>query len=300
MDDTIVANRKKSRRLTYSGRVISDCLLAPLLIVVVSLFTAAEAQSPLFEPRRGMLLVASPDLDDGNFSRTVVLLLKAGDDGALGLVLNRPASVRLGEAFARLDESAVGDQRMFVGGPVQRRNVSVLVHIAGAPAATAMIVPGIHLGTTQAVLEEGLKRRWTAEQWRVFVGYAGWGSGQLQSEISRGDWRLMKTDPGLIFSLPATALWASLWGRVQGHWAQFRKRPAGGPSADASGSVIAQFACEMPWSNNDASECRSPISIANSTPTPVSECKQSTMFPEGPVLLWMRANSTGTSPIGSV
>ena len=136
-------------------------------------------------PAPGLLLVATPSLDDPNFAKTVVLLVDVTPDGALGLIINRPLQATLGEVLEGVSGSAVADQQIFGGGPVSRRNVSVVIRAETQPAGARTIVEGLHLGTTRRVLNSALKANWRASRWRVFAGYAGWGPQQLQGQYSR-------------------------------------------------------------------------------------------------------------------
>src|SRR5438067_6730804 len=134
---------------------------------------------------RGQLLIAGPTLLDPNFWRTVVLVVEHTDEGALGLVLNRPSETVVGDAVPELGEVIDGDELLFIGGPVQPAAVVVLGRFED-PSASALVSfadVGV-LGTTEPTEDAGLI------EGRAFVGHAGWGPGQLDSEVERGDWFL--------------------------------------------------------------------------------------------------------------
>src|SRR5437764_155911 len=134
---------------------------------------------------RGQLLIAGPTLLDPNFWRTVVLVVEHTDEGALGLVLNRPSETVVSDAVPELEQLIDGDELLYIGGPVQPAAVVVLARFED-PSDSALIafddvgVLGSGDSTESAGVIEG----------RAFVGHAGWGSGQLDSEIERGDWIL--------------------------------------------------------------------------------------------------------------
>ncbi len=129
------------------------------------------------ESLQGQLLIASPSLNDPNFRRTVVLVTEHSDEGAAGLVLNRPSPAPVAELVPQLEELVDDGEEVWFGGPVQQEAVLVLgefldpddaaVPLFGQLGFPALDEPGdVLLATTRR---------------RVFAGYAGWGAGQLES-----------------------------------------------------------------------------------------------------------------------
>jgi putative transcriptional regulator len=159
------------------------------------------------EPLRGRLLVATPDLEDPNFFRTVVLLLEHSDEGALGVVLNRPAegTTLIGAlpAWAPLaGEPAV----LFQGGPVQPDAAIGLAHRgeSGEPDGFAPLFDD--LGTVDLQRDpDGVRPR--VDRLRVFAGYAGWGPGQLESELDANGWFVVRADPADLWTGSPEGLW---------------------------------------------------------------------------------------------
>lgn len=158
----------------------------------------AEPFLPEVHKRRleqGSVLVARESLEDPNFKDTVVLLCHCDADGAYGLVLNRPSHMPLREIFESLPEtvSSSGTSRpTYIGGPVQSTELQIL-HVGSDPAPNSMeIVPDVHLGGTWIEIEEFLSR--DPRELRLFLGYAGWGKGQLEQEIDGGSWEVWKGD----------------------------------------------------------------------------------------------------------
>src|SRR5580704_6665976 len=133
----------------------------------------------------GRLLVAAPALQDPNFIRTVVLVGVHNDEGAMGVVLNRPSDVTVGEAVPSLEEAAGGLETVFVGGPVQRTSIVLLAEFDEPDAAGLLVVGRIGFPATDA---EPDALAGTVARARVFAGYAGWGAGQLDAELDGGDW----------------------------------------------------------------------------------------------------------------
>lgn len=157
--------------------------------------------------RRGCFLIANPSLRDPNFCRTVVLLCEHGEEGSMGLVINRPTEYSLEEALSGLDLGT--DQRLWWGGPVQNQ-VALVLHrdVAGASGARE-VVGGIGLVADTDSLQLLLRDSSPLErQVRVFSGYAGWGSGQLLDEMREGSWFVAPVRADLVFDFEPENVWA--------------------------------------------------------------------------------------------
>jgi putative transcriptional regulator len=134
---------------------------------------------------KGRLLVATPALFDPNFRRTVVLVGEHSEEGAMGLVLNRPSDVTVGDAVPPLATVAGADSFVHVGGPVQPEAVLVLAEFDDPEAAATIVVGDVGFASSEGELGEvaGVTRRA-----RVFAGYSGWGPGQLEAELEEESW----------------------------------------------------------------------------------------------------------------
>ena len=140
---------------------------------------------------KGRLLVATPALFDPNFRRTVVLVGEHSDEGAMGLVLNRPSDVTVGEAVPPLAPVAGAESLVHVGGPVQPEAVLVLAEFDDPEAAATIVVGDVGFASSDGELDEvaGVTRRA-----RVFAGYSGWGPGQLEAELEEESWLVEPAD----------------------------------------------------------------------------------------------------------
>ena len=151
-------------------------------------------------------LLAMPNMADPNFSGAVVLIAEHNDRGALGLVLNKPTTMTLGALLQRIDlasEAAIEDRTpVFYGGPVHTDRGFVLHQPRGDWNSTVEISPEIALTTSKDVLE-AVAGGGGPERLLVTLGYAGWGPGQLEAEISQNAWLTVKADPALLFDTPA-------------------------------------------------------------------------------------------------
>ncbi len=177
----------------------------------------------------GRLLVASPALPDPNFDRTVVLLLAHGEEGAAGVVLNRPSAMGVGEPLPKWERLAAEPPVVFVGGPVAPGGAICL-----ATAPEPVPDPGEAAGWTPLLDDLGtvdLERDpddvgigVTAV--RVFAGYAGWGAGQLEREISVGAWFVLPARRGDAMSDDPGGLWKRVLRRSGGRLALVAAYPA--------------------------------------------------------------------------
>ena len=171
---------------------------------------------------RGQLLVAGPTLLDPNFHRTVVLVVEHDDDGAMGLVLNRPSPIPADQAIPELSDALEPDQRLWVGGPVQTTSVVVLADFAGSALRSMPVQGDLGLVLPDSDLEEvgGSVRRA-----RAFLGYAGWGPGQLDAELERDDWIVAAFREADAFNEDPERLWSQVLGRKGGTYALLATMP---------------------------------------------------------------------------
>ena len=159
------------------------------------------------------LLVAMPDLADPNFRRTVVLLVHNDADGTIGLVLNRTTDLSAADLCETLDVEWRGDSDWTVswGGPVQPNTGWVVAGdeaLGGLPEATRF-AEGLWFAGSLDALRCVASR--PPSQLRLFLGYAGWGPGQLEGEIAAGAWVIAPLDPRAIFETSEEDLWAHAW-----------------------------------------------------------------------------------------
>jgi putative transcriptional regulator len=170
----------------------------------------------------GQLLLASPTLEDPNFLRTVVLIGMHSDDGALGLVLNRPSNSSVAEAVPELEPMLSSEDPVFVGGPVQSSAIVMLAEFTDPDPAGMLVLGRIGLPSPDASLDELAGA--TARR-RVYAGYAGWGEGQLDAELERGDWIAEDPLPDDVFCEQPERLWSEVLTRKGGRYALLARMP---------------------------------------------------------------------------
>jgi putative transcriptional regulator len=181
---------------------------------------------------RGRLLVAGPTLQDPNFVRTVVLVGEHNDEGALGVVLNRPSDTTVGEAVPDLEDLAGAEDPVHVGGPVQPSAVLVLAEYAEPEAAPQLVTGDVGFLALEDEDEQVIDHDGTPlRRARVFAGYAGWGPGQLEEELAREDWIVTESEAEDVFDEDATTLWSRVLDRQGGHMRLVARMPLD-PSAN--------------------------------------------------------------------
>jgi putative transcriptional regulator len=169
---------------------------------------------------QGKLLVSSPSLIDPNFRKTVVLIAHHDEEGALGLVLSRPSDVAAVEAVPVLDGLPGADDPVLVGGPVQPEAFMVLAEFEDVDEAAAPIIDG--LGFMPADAEPGdlaIKRL------RLFAGYSGWGSGQLEDELEDDSWIVVDAAADDAFADDPDVLWRTVLQRKGGAFSLMENMP---------------------------------------------------------------------------
>ena len=137
------------------------------------------------ESLSGQLLLASPALRDPNFRRTVVLVGMHSEEGAMGVILNRPSESTVGEAVPALEGAIDADETVYVGGPVQPSSVMLLAEFADPTLAELLVLGRIGFPSPETDIDELAQ---ATERGRVFAGHTGWGAGQLDAELADGDW----------------------------------------------------------------------------------------------------------------
>jgi putative transcriptional regulator len=156
------------------------------------------------------LLIAMPAMGDPNFSQTVALICDHGPRGALGLILNKPLEMRMGEVFAQLDigigTGSVADRPVLRGGPMQTDRGFVVHRAGGQWESTLKVSDAIHVTTSRDILTSIARGEGPGEA-VIALGYAGWDSGQLEEEIRANAWLNAPVDSGIIFDLPFESRW---------------------------------------------------------------------------------------------
>ena len=140
----------------------------------------------------------------------LVLLLSAGPGGSMGLIINKPSATKVSSGFGGIGSMSRGSDPLFYGGPVGGHVLLMLRRADRAPDDWAAVVDRVFVTNSRMAMMDALMTARTDDEVRVYAGYAGWGAGQLEREIGRGDWHLLPADAGLIFRRDMTKLWPEL------------------------------------------------------------------------------------------
>ncbi len=160
----------------------------------------------------GTLLVASPELGDPNFSHTVVLVLRSDENGAIGVILNRPTTLEPAKVFPELAAN-IGTYtgKLFRGGPVAPTRLLFLVRgLAAATVEGPEIIAKVFLSGNPDSLPDIVRLADGTNELRMYAGHAEWVPGQLDREIAAGGWQTVPGSAELVFHTNPTALWAEL------------------------------------------------------------------------------------------
>lgn len=181
---------------------------------------------------RGKFLVAGRRLGDPNFRKTVILLVRYGPDGAMGLIINRPLAVKLSTILPDIKELAQSTEPLYIGGPVEPSAVLLLVKSLKQPESATAVMADVYLTSSVGALRRLIEKRNKSERFRIFAGYAGWAPHQLESECKRGDWFVLDADHKTLFDRKSAEIWPELIQRAAVKWVRFEFRH----SMEANGS----------------------------------------------------------------
>jgi putative transcriptional regulator len=168
------------------------------------------------------LLIASPSLLDANFHRTVVLIAHHDDEGAMGVVLNRPTATTVGEALPDVEDIVGPEEAVFAGGPVATDGVMILAELTD-PSLAALRLDD-DLGFIAVEVDDGAISAATRRA-RAFAGHAGWGPGQLESELEEEAWFVEPALHDDAFTTAPEELWSSVLRRKGGSYALVARMP---------------------------------------------------------------------------
>jgi len=153
-------------------------------------------------------LIAMPAMDDPYFSRSLIYIAEHNEQGALGIIVNRPIDMNLATLFEKIDVSFEPEESanlvklpVFFGGPVQTDRGFVLHRPVGEWQSTLVVNQDVGLTSSRDVLQS-VAREGTPREVMVTLGYSGWGAGQLEHELAQNSWLTVKADPHILFDLP--------------------------------------------------------------------------------------------------
>ena len=161
-------------------------------------------------PSKGKFLVATSRITDPRFREAVILLINYDKNGTLGLIINRPTEVKLSTLFPGVKELQKRVDTAFVGGPVGMEQCFILIRSAVPPEESLHVFRDIYVSTSMSLLKRAAQGGKGGERFRLYAGYAGWAAGQLEQELSGGDWHILQADPETVFSKDPEKIWQDL------------------------------------------------------------------------------------------
>ena len=180
--------------------------------------------NPKTGPARGRFLIASSKLIDPNFSKTVVLLINYARHGAMGVIINRPSQIKLSTVLPDIKGLKQRPDTVYMGGPVARNQIILLVKSKTQPKESFHVFGNIYIGPNVTVIQQMIDRSDSKEAFRVYAGYAGWAAGQLDNEISRGDWHVLQADEEALFHKTPSKIWPELIRLFSSQWVRAPKQ----------------------------------------------------------------------------
>lgn len=169
----------------------------------------------------GKLLVSSKGLPDPNFAKSVILLIQYDQQGAVGLAINRRSETLISRVLQGVDTAKHASDPIYIGGPVEMETVLALVKSPKKPDDSTSVLSDVYLVPTKPALEKALATGSSGDL-RVYLGYCGWGAGQLENEVRQGGWWIFAANAGVVFDPNPGSLWPRLIVRTEQQIAEAR------------------------------------------------------------------------------
>ena len=167
------------------------------------------------------LLVASRDLADPNFTKTVILLVHDDGDKVLGLILNRRTEVQLSGALPDLKAAKGRADRIYTGGPVDASTVFAMLQSPAKVEGAPRVFDDVYLILTKTLLEQTIASRRDPDIFHIYLGYSGWTSDQLKREVELGAWFVFPADAATVFDSDPDTLWSRMIRKTEQKMARF-------------------------------------------------------------------------------
>ena len=155
---------------------------------------------------KGKFLIASRDMKDTRFSRSVILLISYDSKGAMGLIINRPSKVKLNRVLPEIKGIRPSDT-IYFGGPVEGHRLLILIRSGINPEGSYHIFGDIYVSADRKILKRLINGKESGEEFHVYIGYAGWAPGQLEKEVLKGGWHIFPADAEAVFSKKPSNIW---------------------------------------------------------------------------------------------
>jgi len=176
----------------------------------------------------GKFLVTPRDAPDPSFAQSVILLVHYDRESAVGLMINRRTTVPLSRALHNLKGAGLRSDPAFIGGPVETDTAMAMLRSNTKPDSGVQVMDRIFLIPSRTAVEKALANGKNGDDLRVYVGYCGWGPGQLDNETRLGAWYILNADAALVFDPNPDTVWSRLITRSESRVAM--AKPVGTPA----------------------------------------------------------------------
>jgi putative transcriptional regulator len=218
----LITSGKWQRLLVFAVSVLMVSGMLPFGPQASSGRDSVRLPAPSVPAERGLsegkFLVASRKVKDPRFSETVILLVQYGFHGAVGLIINRPTEVKLSTIWPDIAGLKDRNETLFIGGPMGMKQMMLLIQSGRRPADAHDVFNDVYASTSMTTLRQLTDDPVKGERFKAYTGYSGWAAGQLDREISRGDWHVMDADARTIFEKDPSEVWQELIRRLSGDW----------------------------------------------------------------------------------
>jgi putative transcriptional regulator len=174
---------------------------------------------------QGSILIMQRDAPDPLFARSVIVLAHYDSTGALGLMIHYRSDLTIRRALAGIEGAEKRTDTLFVGGPVEMEGVTALLRSSSPPANASRVAGKLYLVTSKQGIAAAFSEGRSAADLRIFLGYAGWGPGQLAREVRLGGWYIFGYDENLVFDEHPETLWKRLIEKTELLKVLFRYQP---------------------------------------------------------------------------
>ena len=208
----------RSLQVLKKPAAVTVLALGAAMALALAAGEAVAADGPQMAPARGRFLVAQRDLRDPNFRETVVLLTEYDETGAMGLIVNWPTAAPAAELIPQVDGIAERVDTIFVGGPVARQVMLMLMRSESDLPEAERIFADVHLSTSRDLLQQLVSGEVEVAEMRLYSGYAGWSPGQLDFELEAGGWLVVPAEAELVFAADPDRVWDELVRQSDVQW----------------------------------------------------------------------------------
>jgi len=193
--------------------VRSTTLTALLVLLVVAAAvpvptTAAAQGTPQLKLRPGRFLVASRKMRDPRFAKSVILIVRYEEKGALGLIINQPSGVLLSDLLPEVEGLKGREDKVYLGGPVGKDGMMFLMRSETAPTDAQRVFADVYVSSSRERFDDVIVQ--PGARFRSYIGYSGWAPGQLEAELSREDWHVLPGDADVVFGEETGGVWDKL------------------------------------------------------------------------------------------